>query len=237
MSEGAETTLLVVEDDPVVSGTLRLYLEHAGFRVLEARDGRAGLEAALREKPALVVLDLLLPGLHGHEVCRRLRATSGVPILMLTARTGEGEVIAGLEMGADDYMGKPFRPREVVARVRALLRRRPPPSAGPPEPLRIGDLELDPWSQKARLDGRELPLTPSELRLLEVLARHPGRAFTREQLLVRAFGPEREPLGRTVDTHVTNLRRKLEREGGRRYVLTVPGVGYRLALPGEIPGR
>ena len=231
---GDSTTVLVVEDDRVVSETLRSYLEHAGFRVVTAADGRAGLALAGSEQPALVVLDILLPGLDGREVCRRLRAESGVPILMLTARTAEDEVVAGLEMGADDYMAKPFRPREVVARVRALLRRRPPPGSEPPEPLRIGDLEIDGWAGRARLAGRDVSLTPSELRLLEVLARQPGRAFTREQLLVLAFGPDRDALARTIDSHVTNLRRKLEAGEVPRYVLTVSGIGYRLARPDEL---
>ena len=230
-----ETTVLVVEDDAVVADTLRLYLEHAGFAVVTAGDGRTGLELAARHQPALVVLDLLLPGVNGREVCRRLRASSAVPILMLTARTAEEEVIAGLELGADDYMGKPFRPREVVARVRALLRRRPPPVGEPPAALQVGELEVDLWSRRVRVAGREVALTPSELKLLEALARHPGRAFSREDLLVRAFGPERDALERTVDSHVTNLRRKIEPAAVPRYVLTVPGVGYRLARPEEVP--
>ena len=233
MADG-ETTILVVEDDAVVARTLRLYLEHAGFRVLAAGDGKSGLELALTAQPALVVLDVLLPGLDGREVCRRLRAASGVPILMLTARTAEDDVVGGLELGADDYMGKPFRPREVVARVRALLRRRPPAAGAPPEPLRIADLEIDAWGRRVRVAGREVALTPSELQLLEALARHPGRAFTREELLVRALGPERSALERTIDSHVTNLRRKLGEGDRPRLILTVPGIGYRLARPKEL---
>jgi two-component system response regulator AdeR len=227
---GPPEAVLVVEDDPVVADTLRLYLEHAGFRVLHAADGRSGLELARRENPALVVLDVLLPGLDGREVCRRLRAASGVPILMLTARTGEEDVVATLELGADDYVGKPFRPREVVARIRSLLRRRPPGGAETPPPLRVGALEIDGWRRQVRLGGRAVGLTPSELLLLETLARHPGRAFSRSELSL-ALGPDREMSERTIDSHVTHLRRKLEPEGAPRVILTVPGVGYRL------PGR
>jgi len=228
-----EPAILVVEDDRVVADTLRLYLEQAGFAVLLARDGPAGLDRARRPEVALVVLDVLLPGLDGREVCRRLRASSAVPILMLTARTTEEDRIEGLDLGADDYVGKPFSPREVVARVRALLRRSPPGSSSPPEPLRIGALEIDGWSLRVRVAGREVALTPSERRLLLALARQPGRAFSREELLARAFGPDCEALERTVDTHVANLRSKIEPGGQPRYLLTVPGVGYRLARPEE----
>lgn len=224
---GAVETILVVEDDRVVADTLRLYLEHAGFRVLTSGDGRSALEIARREQPALVVLDVMLPGLDGREVCRRLRAESAVAILMLTARTAEEDVVAALELGADDYVGKPFRPREVVARVRSLLRRRPLQGSEPSAPLRFGALEIDAWSRQVRLDGREIALTPSEQRLLETLARHPGRAFSREELGL-SLGPEREAHARTIDSHVTHLRRKLEPPSGARFILTVPGVGYRL---------
>ncbi len=219
--------ILLVEDDRVVADTLRLYLEHAGFRMLLARDGRSGLDLALGAAPALVLLDVLLPGLDGREVCRRVRAASSVPIVMLTARTAEEDVIAALEAGADDYIGKPFRPAEVVARVRALLRRLPPRPPGERRTHRIGELEIDDRSRQVWLAGREVALTPSEHRLLATLARHPGRAFSREELL-RALGPEREATERTIDSHVTHLRRKIEPPQGARYIDTVPGVGYRL---------
>jgi DNA-binding response OmpR family regulator len=225
----APEAILVVEDDPVVSATLRLYLEHAGFRVLLARDGRSGLDLALSAAPALVLLDVLLPGLDGREVCRRLRAVSAVPVVMLTARTAEEDVIAALEGGADDYVAKPFRPAEVVARVRALLRRLPPPpagaGAGTDTTQRIGELEIDARSRRVRLAGRDLALTPSEHRLLATLARHPGRAFSRNEL-ISALGPQSEALERTIDSHVTHLRRKIGPPLGERYILTVPGVGY-----------
>jgi DNA-binding response OmpR family regulator len=229
----AEPRILIVEDDRVVAGTLRLYLEQAGYRVAEAHDGALGLRLAAAGDVALVILDVLLPGLDGREVCRRLRAASAVPILMLTARTTEEDRIGGLELGADDYVGKPFSPREVVARVRALLRRAPPARQPPPAPLVVGELEIDGWGRRVRVGGREVALTPSERRLLEALARHPGRPFTREELIARAFGPDREMLERTVDTHVANLRRKLEAGEPPRYLLTVPGIGYRLARPDE----
>jgi two-component system response regulator AdeR len=228
---GAPEAILVVEDDPVVTATLRLYLEHAGFRVLLASDGRTGLDLALSAEPALVLLDVLLPGIEGREVCRRLRAVSAVPIVMLTARTAEEDVIAALEEGADDYVGKPFRPAEVVARVRALLRRLPPPEAGAEAVQRVGELEIDARSRRVRLAGRDLALTPSEHRLLATLARHPGRAFSRNELIC-ALGPQREALERTIDSHVTHLRRKIGPPQGERYILTVPGVGYCLRTGG-----
>jgi DNA-binding response OmpR family regulator len=233
-------TILVVEDDRVVADTLRLYFEHAGFRVLVAHDGRSGLDLALGAAPAAVVLDVLLPGLDGREVCRRLRAASSVPIVMLTALTAEDDVIAALEGGADDHVGKPFRPAEVVARVRALLRRLPPPapaatpgSAGALT-LRIGELEIDARRHRVCVAGREVALSPSEHRLLATLARHPGRAFSRGEL-IRALGPEREAGERTIDSHVTHLRRKIEPARGEPYILTVQGVGYRLRGGGTEP--
>jgi DNA-binding response OmpR family regulator len=228
--------ILVVEDDAVVTETLTLYLEQAGFRVACAATGPAGLAAAADtagERVALVILDLMIAGMSGQDVCRRLRATSRVPIIMLTARASEDDRIAGLELGADDYVSKPFSPREVVARVQALLRR-----AGTAEaagdgraPLAIGALEIDSWARLARVAGREVPLTPTEFKLLETLGHSPGRVFTREELLARAFGPGYDGLDRTVDVHITNLRKKLEAGGGARYVHTVHGVGYRLAKP------
>jgi DNA-binding response OmpR family regulator len=222
-------TVLVVEDDAVVAETLTLYLQRAGFDVVVARDGMSGLRLARERGVALVVLDLMIPAMSGHEVCRRLRAESAVPILMLTARASEDDRVAGLELGADDYVCKPFSPREVVARVQALLRRSSAEPSAPPAPLRVGRLEVDLFARQARLDGRPVALTPTEFRLLEALARHPGRAFTRDELVARAFGPDFEGLDRTVDVHITNLRRKIEPGPEPRYVLTVHGVGYRLA--------
>jgi DNA-binding response OmpR family regulator len=223
--------IVVIEDDAVVAETLELYLEQAGFAVTTVADGVAGLALAKVASTALVVLDLMIPGISGQEVCRRLRAESAVPIIMLTARASEDDRVAGLELGADDYVAKPFSPREVVARVQALLRRSAAPSASGPPPVLVGDLEVDLFARQARLAGRALPLTPTEFKLLEALARSPGRIFTREELLSRAFGPGYDGLDRTVDVHITNLRRKLQPGRLPSYVLTAHGVGYRLAGP------
>ncbi len=219
--------IVVIEDDAVVAETLALYLRGAGYDVVCARDGVAGLEAASRDA-SLVILDLMIPGLPGLEVCRRLRATSAIPIVMLTARTAEDDRLAGFDAGADDYVPKPFSPKEVVARVQAVLRR-----AGDggttPAPVRVGDLEVDLWARQARVGGREVTLTATEFRVLAALARHPGRTFTRDELVARAFGPDYDGLDRTVDVHITNLRRKLEPEREPRFILTSHGLGYRLA--------
>ena len=227
--------IVVVDDDEVVTSTLKLYLESAGYRVSTARDGVRALELASSAGVALVILDLMNPGLSGQDVCRRLRETSSVPVLMLTARTLESERIAGLEMGADDYVSKPFSPREVVARVRALLRRSDTTARTPEtRAFRLGLLEVDRWSRQVRVAGTSVPLTPTEFRLLDALVHHAGRVFTREELVAHAFGPDYEGVDRTVDTHVTNLRRKLAAHSAERFILTVHGMGYRLASPDEL---
>src|SRR5689334_6453340 len=194
--------ILVIEDDAVVTETLALYLEQAGFRVTSAASGPAGLALAAGAESgeiALVILDLMIPGMSGLEVCRRLRASSAVPIIMLTARASENDRVAGLELGADDYVSKPFSPREVVARVQALLRRTTGrAAAAKPEPVVIGPLEIDTWARLARMNGREVQLTATEFKLLETLGTSPGRAFTRDELLARAFGPGYDGLDRTV---------------------------------------
>lgn len=221
--------IVVVEDDAVVTETLTLYLEQAGFRVASATTGPAGLGMALEPDTALVILDLMIPGMSGTEVCRRLRERSTVPIIMLTARASENDRVAGLELGADDYVPKPFSPREVVARVQALLRRTAGGATAAPAPIAVGDLEIDTWARVARVSGRDVALTPTEFKLLETLGNSPGRAFTRDELLARAFGPGYDGLDRTIDVHITNLRKKIEADEGARYVHTVHGVGYRLA--------
>ena len=229
MSEGK---VLVVEDDRKTVEAVRLYLEHAGFEVVRAYNGRQALEEAERERPDLVVLDLMLPQIDGLEVCRRLRATSTVPIIMLTARVEEDDKLRGLDLGADDYVTKPFSPRELVARVRTVLRRtRSGGATGNEETLlRHGALTLDAARHVASLGERVLPLTPKEFRLLETFLRAPGRAFTRQELLERAFGDAYEGLERTVDAHIANLRRKLEPDpAAPTYIRTVFGVGYRFA--------
>lgn len=223
-------TILIVEDDDVVSETLRAYLANAGYAVRTCRDGGEGLRLALDPAIDLVILDLMLPGIGGHEICRRVRAASTVPIVMLTARTSEDDRVRGLELGADDYVGKPFSPREVVARVQALLRRSEArPAAGPPQPIVVGPIELDAWSHEVRVEGRAVAVTPTEFRLLDAFMRQPGRTFTRDELVARAFGPDYDGADRTIDTHVTNLRRKIESTDTPRYLVTVHGVGYRMA--------
>jgi two-component system response regulator AdeR len=222
-------TILVVEDDDVVAETLELYLSQAGHAVSRVVDGRAAVGRACEPDVALVILDWMIPGLNGQEVCRQVRRQSTVPILMLTARTTEADRLRGFESGADDYVPKPFSPREVVARVEALLRRTASaPAAGGSAPLRVGRLEVDAFRRIARLGEIALPLTPTELRLLETLARHPGRTFTRDELVGRTFGPDYDGLDRSIDTHVTHLRRKLSAAGGDGLVVTVHGLGYRL---------
>jgi DNA-binding response OmpR family regulator len=223
--------VLIVEDDAVVAETLALYLQQAGLSARTVRDGREGLALATGRGPRLVILDLMIPGLSGHEVCRRLREVSSIPVLMLTARAAEDDRVRGLELGADDYVVKPFSAREVVARVQALLRRVAPLTGIRPAPTRLGDIELDHFGRQVRCRGRAIALTPTEFRVLEALARQPGRTFTRAELVSRAFGPEYDGLDRTIDTHVTNLRRKLEAGGTPRCIATVHGIGYRLALP------
>jgi DNA-binding response OmpR family regulator len=219
--------IVIIEDDAVVASTLQLYLEHAGYESVIARDGIKGLAMAGSKDVALVILDLMIPGISGHEVCRRLRQESTVPILMLSARASEDDRVTGLELGADDYVPKPFRPREVVARVQALLRRASSQQSVPP-PIKIGELEISSWSRSVRLRREPVVLTPTEFRLLEALAKSPGRVFTRDELLSRAFGPDFDGLDRTIDVHITNLRRKIETSGEHRYIVTVHGVGYRL---------
>jgi len=222
--------ILVIEDEAPIARLARDYLERHGYRVLVAADGLTGLAAARRESPDLVLLDLLLPGLDGREVCRRLRAESAVPIIMLTALAEDSDQIVGLELGADDYIAKPFSPAVLVARVRAALRRAgEPPLMGV---LRRGPLVIDTAAHTAALDGRPLRLTPNEFKLLAALARHAGATLDREQLLDALHGPGAiAPAGfdRSVDSHVKNLRRKLAEAGGRAdLIASVYGVGYRL---------
>lgn len=222
-------TVLVVEDEPQIADIVRQYLEKDGYRVVVSADGARAVEEFARLRPDLVLLDLMLPGLDGYEVCRRIRQQGRTPVIMLTARDEETDKLVGLELGADDYITKPFSPREVVARVRAVLRRARG-SEPPAELIRVLDLEIDPVRFEARRAGTVLSLTPTEFKLLLVLGRHPGRAFTRLQLIDQVQGYAFEGYERTVDAHVKNLRQKLEPDPHRpRYVLTVHGVGYRLA--------
>jgi two-component system alkaline phosphatase synthesis response regulator PhoP len=219
--------ILLVDDEPKIVQLVRDYLERAGFAVSTARDGNEALMRAHSERPDLIVLDLGLPGLDGLEVTRRLRRDSGVPIIMLTARHEETDKVVGLELGADDYVTKPFSPRELEARVRAVLRRDQRDADA--EVLRAGDLTLDLPRLRTGVAGRVVTLTGTEFQLLTALARQPGRVFTRSQLLDAIHGVAFDSYERAIDAHVKNIRRKIEPDPrAPRYLLTVYGVGYRL---------
>jgi DNA-binding response OmpR family regulator len=221
--------ILVVDDEAKIVKLVRSYLEQSGFAVVDAPDGQTALIQARREKPDLVVLDLGLPGIDGLEVARVLRREGNTPIIMLTARIEDTDKIVGLELGADDYMTKPFNPRELVARVRAVLRRSGPASEPAAQALSAGPLSLDIPGHTATLDGRALDLTPTEFELLTVFLQNPGRAFSRLELLDRVQGDAYEGYERTIDAHIKNLRAKLGDDPRHpRYIQTVFGVGYKL---------
>jgi two-component system, OmpR family, alkaline phosphatase synthesis response regulator PhoP len=220
--------ILIVDDEPKIARLVRDYLERGGFAVSIARDGPEALMRARTEHPDLVVLDLGLPGLDGLDVTRALRRDSSVPIIMLTARDDETDKVIGLELGADDYVTKPFSPRELVARVRAVLRRHQPGDVS--ELLRVGDLAVDLQRMRLEVSGRTVELTATEFALLAALARQPGRVFTRSQLLDAIHGVAFESYERAIDAHVKNLRRKIETDPhAPQRLVTVYGVGYRLA--------
>ncbi len=224
-------SVLVVEDDPAVARLVRLYLAQAGYEVLVADDGAEGLRLALERRPSLVVLDLNLPGMDGIEVCKNLRANSDVSIIMVTARVEEEDRLRGLNIGADDYVTKPFSPRELVARVNAVLRRSRPVSQEPPARqglLEIGDITMDLDARTVKIGPETARLTPTEYSLLEYFMASEGRTVTRDQLINGALGYDFDGFDRTIDTHVSNLRRKLK--SSRRadqYIKTVYGIGYR----------
>ncbi len=221
-------TILVVDDEPEIVRLLRSYLEKDGYRVVTAYNGEEALYAVRHERPDLVVLDILMPKMDGLEFTRRIRREQDVPIIMLTARAEETDRIVGLEMGADDYVTKPFSPREVVARVRAVLRRAQPHREAPPT-LRVGPVVLDRAEHTVTIAGEPVDLTPTEFDILETLMREPGRVFSREEILEAIHGVTFEAYERTVDAHVKNLRQKVEPDpADPRYVLTVRGAGYRL---------
>jgi DNA-binding response OmpR family regulator len=222
-------TILVVEDEPSISEVLTLYLERAGFRVLIARDGRRAMELLKQKLPDLVVLDLMLPHVDGFTITRWLRAQGETPIIMLTARREEADRVGGLDMGADDYVVKPFSPQELVSRVRAVLRRARGPLPGPEtKPLEVGELRIDPATRLVRVRGEEKPLTAREFDLLWVLARHPRQVFTRDQLLDLVWGLDEYVDPSTVTVHVRRLREKVEADPSNpQYIQTVWGVGYR----------
>lgn len=226
VNSAATGSVVVIEDDVNIASLIELYLRREGFRVLVAADGERGIDLVARERPRLVVLDLGLVGtIDGLEVCRRLRRTSQVPIVMVTARGDEVDRIVGLEVGADDYVTKPFSPRELVARVRAILRRAEA-VAPPPPVLGVGGLRVDPRRREVTVDGRPVALATREFELLEYLVRHAGLVLSRRQLLDGAWGPGWYGDERTVDVHVAQLRRKL---GDAMPLTTVRGVGYRLS--------
>src|SRR3989440_9733919 len=226
----AVATILVVDDEPRIVQLVRDYLEHGGFTVLTASDGASALRTARTGRPDLVVLDLSLPGLDGLDVAHSLRREGAVPIIMLTARTDESDKLVGLELGADDYVTKPFSPKELVARIRAVLRRAEGLREGG-DLLRVGgDVELAIPRMEVTVAGRRVELTPTEFQLLVTMARQPGRVFTRAQLLDAVHGVAFESYERAIDAHVKNLRRKLEPDPrAPRYLLTAFGVGYRFA--------
>jgi len=223
------TTVLVVEDEIEIARVVRDYLRNAGFEVIVVGDGGSAVASVRSSKPDLLVLDLGLPGRDGLDVAREIRRWSNTPIVMLTARGDETDRIVGLELGADDYVVKPFSPKELVARVRAVLRRTRTAERGD-EVLRAGDVEIDTGRMRASVAGAQVELTPTEFHLLATLVREPGRVFTRSQLLDAVHGVAIESYERAIDAHVKNIRRKIEpTPGSPRYVLTVHGVGYRFA--------
>jgi len=228
--------ILVVDDDKKTVELIRLYLEKDGYRVLAAYDGMQALELTRQKRPDLIVLDLMLPEVDGLDVCRILRAESKVPIIMLTARTTEEDKLLGLDLGADDYVTKPFSPRELLARVRAVLRRVDEERSENQPQVRFGDLVVDFVRHEVAVRGEPVHLTPKEFKLLETLIKESGRAFTRLGLLDRVFGFDYEGLERTVDVHVMNLRRKIEPDPRRpTYIQTVYGVGYKFAEDDDVP--
>jgi two-component system alkaline phosphatase synthesis response regulator PhoP len=219
--------ILVVDDDPAIVKLVRAYLEQAGYQVLVAYDGNKALHIARHDKPDLVILDLMLPEMDGWDVCRALRKESDVPVIMLTARVEESDKLVGLELGADDYVTKPFSPRELVARVRTVLRRAQgmPPR---PERMSVGDIVIDLARHSVEVGGVPRDLTPTEFDLLATLMEDPGRAFTRLQLLESVQGYAYEGYERTIDVHIKNLRQKIEEDSGSpRYIKTVYGIGYK----------
>ncbi len=218
--------ILVVEDDQKIAASIKLYLEHAGFDATTTGDGRRALELARERAPGLIILDLMLPGMGGFDVCRELRRASRVPIIMLTARGAEQDKLRGLDLGADDYITKPFSLRELVARVRAVLRRASGEAST--AQIRLDGLMIDLEKREVEVRGKPISLTPTEFKLLETLATSPGRVFTRQQLMESALGWGSEALDRTVDAHIMNLRKKI---GPARdhpsFITTVFGVGYK----------
>ena len=222
------TEVLVVDDDRKIVNLVGLYLKREGFNVLVAYDGEEALNLAIQRQPALVILDLMLPKINGIEVCQILRTKTRTPIIMLTARTTEEDKIEGLDIGADDYVTKPFSPKELMSRVRAVLRRASEEAEPKPVEVRFGDLAVNFIRREALVHGVVVNLTKTEYRLLETMVKEAGRTFSRSELIERVFGFEYAGINRTIDVHVMNLRKKIEPDTEQfRYVVTVPGMGYR----------
>jgi DNA-binding response OmpR family regulator len=224
--------ILVIDDDRKTVELVKLYLESEGYYVFSAYDGASAVQISRKHIPDLIVLDLMIPKLDGIEVCRAIRAESDVPIIMLTARTTEEDKLLGLNLGADDYITKPFSPREVLARVKAVLRRVQSGEINgrsSDQQIQINNLTIDPTRHEASINDNPLSLTPKEFQLLELFAREPGKAFNRQELMVQAFGKDYEGLERTIDVHVMNLRKKIEiHPKSKVRIKTVYGVGYKL---------
>ena len=222
--------ILVVDDEPAIRDAVSYALRSEGFEVDVASDGESALQAALGAQHDVVVLDLMLPGMSGMEACRRIRAESAVPIIMLTARGAELDRVLGLEVGADDYVTKPFSIAELIGRIRAILRRRELDRSGRTAKLHVGSLELDPMRHEARVEGEPKRLTPSEFKLLLLLAEQPERVFSRREIMQHLWDSDYVGDQRACDIHISNLRQKLERDPGRpERIVTVRGVGYKLA--------
>jgi DNA-binding response OmpR family regulator len=228
-----DAPILVVDDDPKIVSLICLYLEREGYKVVSAADGTEALEAIAKHRPCLIVLDLMLPGVSGLEVCRRLRERSDTPVLMLTAKVEEEEKLAGLSIGADDYMTKPFSPRELVARVKAILRRTGQTAERRPK-LSLHGVEVDLDRHRVKVDGTEVYLTAFEFKLLVALMEFPGRVFGRDQLLAQVYSyDEMYVVDRTIDVHIGKLRQKIEADPARpERILTVRGVGYKFREAG-----
>ena len=222
--------VLVIEDDVKTSELVRLYLEKDGYKVYQSYSGQEGLQFARDKKPDLIVLDLMLPEISGLDICRILRTECDIPIIMLTARSTEDDILLGLDLGADDYMAKPFSPRELIARVRTVLRRTMDDSRVGPDEINIRDLKIDFIGHEVYVKGESIRLTPKEFRLLETLSLNQGRAYSRLELLESAFGYDYDGLERTIDVHVMNLRKKIEEDPENpEYIKTVYGIGYKFA--------
>jgi DNA-binding response OmpR family regulator len=230
--------LLVAEDDTKQAELIRRYLEREGHSVLVVHDGRAAIDECRRRRPDLAVFDVMMPKVDGLDACRVLRADGDMPIILLTARSTEDDILLGLDLGADDYITKPFSPRELVARVRTVLRRtRPDVNGNDSAVICVGDLELDPVRHIVRMRQQPIECTPAEFKILARLIEVPGRAFTRQHLLEEAFGFDHYALDRTIDVHILNLRKKIEDNPSEpTYLLTVYGVGYKLTDQMQIVG-